>query len=120
MAIQNHAARFRLLPQLAKALNVPTPTVRKPGSAWTELPRPTSAGTEPGGRVRLGYARASMPLLPSRPACTEGRVSPSLALLTARTTTGRAVAGIATDSSIRLVEHHSFSQGGSRGAGWVR
>lgn len=26
VAIQNHTARFRLVPQLAKALNVPTPT----------------------------------------------------------------------------------------------
>ncbi|MFJ1604539.1 recombinase family protein [Streptomyces sp. NPDC088253] len=33
--------------------------VRKPGSAWTELPRPASAGTEPVGHVRLGCARAS-------------------------------------------------------------
>jgi DNA invertase Pin-like site-specific DNA recombinase len=33
--------------------------VRKPGSVWTELPRPASAGTEPVGHVRLGYARAS-------------------------------------------------------------
>lgn len=29
------------------------------GSAWTELPRPASAGAEPVGHVRLGYARAS-------------------------------------------------------------
>ncbi|WP_449343322.1 zinc finger domain-containing protein [Streptomyces rhizosphaerihabitans] len=43
VAIQYHAARFRLVPQLAKALSVPTPAVRKPGSVWTELPRPVSA-----------------------------------------------------------------------------
>jgi hypothetical protein len=30
-----------------------------PGSVWTELPRPVSAGAEPVGHVRLGYARAS-------------------------------------------------------------
>ncbi|MFD8079868.1 recombinase family protein [Streptomyces sp. NPDC059718] len=59
VAIQYHTARFRLAPQLAKALNVPTPAVRKPGSVWTELPRPASAGAEPVGHVRLGYARAS-------------------------------------------------------------
>ncbi|MGH3565270.1 MAG: recombinase family protein [Pseudonocardia sp.] len=33
--------------------------MRKPGSLWTELPRPAGAGTEPAGHVRLGYARAS-------------------------------------------------------------
>jgi DNA invertase Pin-like site-specific DNA recombinase len=59
VAIQYHTARFRLVPQLAKALNVPTSAVRKPGSVWTELPRPVCAGGEPVGHVRLGYARAS-------------------------------------------------------------
>lgn len=59
MTIQYHTARFRLVPQLAKALSVPTPAARKPGSAWTGLPRPVSAGAEPVGHVRLGYARAS-------------------------------------------------------------
>ncbi|MEU9011261.1 recombinase family protein [Streptomyces sp. NPDC048479] len=32
---------------------------RKPDSVWTELPRPASAGVEPVGHIRLGYARAS-------------------------------------------------------------
>ncbi|MFE5541276.1 recombinase family protein [Streptomyces sp. NPDC056519] len=59
VAIQYHTARFRLVPQLAKTLSVPTPAVRRPGSVWTELPRPASAGAEPVGHVRLGYARAS-------------------------------------------------------------
>ncbi len=59
MAIQYHTARFRLVPQLAKALGVPTPAVRKPGSVWTELPRPVTTGAQPAGHVRLGYARAS-------------------------------------------------------------
>lgn len=59
VAIQYHTARFRLVPQLAKALSVPTSAVRKPGSVWTELPQPASAGAEPVGHVRLGYARAS-------------------------------------------------------------
>ncbi|MEV7939231.1 recombinase family protein [Kitasatospora sp. NPDC088264] len=59
VAIQYHTARFRLVPQLAKVLSVPTPAVRKPGSVWTELPRPASADTRPVGHVRLGYARAS-------------------------------------------------------------
>lgn len=59
MAIQYHTARFRLVPQLAKVLSVPPPAVRKPGSAWAELPRPVSAGTEPAGHARLGYARTS-------------------------------------------------------------
>ncbi|MEU0069312.1 hypothetical protein ABZ027_07175 [Streptomyces sp. NPDC006332] len=58
VAIQYRTARFRL-PQLAKDLSVPTPALRKPGSVWTELPRPVSAGAEPVGHVRLGYARAS-------------------------------------------------------------
>lgn len=43
VAIQYHTARFRLMPQLAKVLSVPTPAVRNPGSVWTELPRPVSA-----------------------------------------------------------------------------
>ncbi|MGW1507461.1 recombinase family protein [Streptomyces mirabilis] len=59
VAIQYHTVRFRLVPRLAKALSVLTPAVRQPGSVWTELPRPASAGTEPVGHVRLGYARAS-------------------------------------------------------------
>ncbi|MCX4460695.1 recombinase family protein [Streptomyces sp. NBC_01728] len=59
VAIQYHTARFRLVPQLAKALNVPIPAVRKPGSSWAELPRPRRADAEPVGHARLGYARAS-------------------------------------------------------------
>ncbi|MEU8547775.1 recombinase family protein [Streptomyces roseoverticillatus] len=59
MAIQYHTARFRLMPALAKALNVPTPAVGKPGSPWIELPRPWSSGDAPVGHVRMGYARAS-------------------------------------------------------------
>ncbi|MGW2748718.1 recombinase family protein [Streptomyces sp. NPDC001450] len=38
---------------------MPTPAVRKPGSVWTDLPRPVNTGAEPAGHVRLGYARAS-------------------------------------------------------------
>jgi DNA invertase Pin-like site-specific DNA recombinase len=59
VAVQYHTARFRLVPHLAKVLNVSTPAVRKPGSAWVELPRPVAAGAEPAGHVRIGYARAS-------------------------------------------------------------
>jgi DNA invertase Pin-like site-specific DNA recombinase len=59
VAVQYHTARFRLVPQLAKALAVATPPVRKPGSAWTELPRPAVREAEPAGHVRIGYARAS-------------------------------------------------------------
>ncbi|MDX3715800.1 zinc finger domain-containing protein [Streptomyces europaeiscabiei] len=59
VAIQYHTARFRLVPQLAKKLSVPTPAGRKAGSVRTELPRPANAGAEPVGHVRLGYARAS-------------------------------------------------------------
>ncbi|MET9643489.1 hypothetical protein AB0K71_12335 [Streptomyces syringium] len=33
--------------------------MRKPGSARIELPRPRTAGSEPAGHVRIGYARAS-------------------------------------------------------------
>jgi DNA invertase Pin-like site-specific DNA recombinase len=56
---QYHTARFKLVPHLAKAFNMPTPAVRKPGSVWVELPRPANAGTAPAGHVRIGYARAS-------------------------------------------------------------
>ncbi|MHA6757104.1 recombinase family protein [Streptacidiphilus sp. PAMC 29251] len=59
VAVQYLTARFRLVPSLAKALTVPVPAVRRPGSAWSELPRPAEAGTGPAGHVRLGYARAS-------------------------------------------------------------
>ncbi len=59
VAIQYHTARFRLVPHLAKTLNVPTPALRKPGSVWVELPRPTAAGAETAGHARIGYARAS-------------------------------------------------------------
>jgi DNA invertase Pin-like site-specific DNA recombinase len=47
------------VPSLAKTLHVPTPPIRKPGSAWIELPRPRGVGDEPAGHVRIGYARAS-------------------------------------------------------------
>jgi len=59
VAIQYHTARFRLVPSLAKALNVPVPAVRKPGTPWVELPRPAGTDAEPVGHVRIGYARAS-------------------------------------------------------------
>lgn len=59
VAVQYHTARFRLVSWLAKALNVPTPAVRRPGSVWVELPRPAAAGDGSGGHVRIGYARAS-------------------------------------------------------------
>ena len=59
VAAQYHTARFRLVPQLAKAFSVPVPPMRRPGSAWTELPRPPAADAVPAGHVRIGYARAS-------------------------------------------------------------
>ncbi len=59
VAVQYHTARFRLVPQLAKTLSVATPAVRKPGSAWVELPHPAVRDAEPAGHVRIGYARAS-------------------------------------------------------------
>jgi hypothetical protein len=59
VAAQYHTARFRLVPRFVKALAVPVPPVRRPGSARTELPRPASAGTAPAGHVRIGYDRAS-------------------------------------------------------------
>lgn len=64
VAIGYHTARFRLVPALAKALTVPTPAVRKPGTVWVELPRPIRAGAPPGGQARIGYARASTPRQP--------------------------------------------------------
>ena len=59
MAAQYHTARFRLVPHLAKALSLPVPPLRKPGSAWAELPRSAAAGAVPAGYARIGYARAS-------------------------------------------------------------
>ncbi|RVX41173.1 resolvase-like protein [Nonomuraea polychroma] len=59
VAVQYHTARFRLVPAFAKALNVPTPAIRKPGALWIELPRPATADAEPAGHARIGYARAS-------------------------------------------------------------
>jgi hypothetical protein len=59
VAAQYHTARFRLVPRLAKALAVPVPPLRRPGSAWTELPRPPAAVAAAAGHVRIGYARAS-------------------------------------------------------------
>jgi hypothetical protein len=59
VAAQYHTARFRLVPHLAKALSVPVPPLRKPGSAWTELARPALADAASAGHVRIGYARAS-------------------------------------------------------------
>ncbi|MEU7858333.1 hypothetical protein [Nonomuraea sp. NPDC049141] len=58
VAAQYHTARFRLVPSLAKVLNVPTPALRKPGTVWVELPRP-AAGTQTPGHAKIGYARAS-------------------------------------------------------------
>ncbi len=59
VAAQYHTARFRLVPRLAKAVAVPVPPLRRPRSAWTELPRPPAADAAPAGYVRIGYARAS-------------------------------------------------------------
>ena len=59
VAAQYHTARFRLVPQLAKALSIPVPPLRRPGSAWTELPLPPAPDSVPAGHVRIGYARAS-------------------------------------------------------------
>ncbi|MEV4182219.1 recombinase family protein [Streptosporangium canum] len=59
VAVQYHIARFRLVPSLAKMLNVPAPALRKPGTAWVQLPRPAMADAEPAGHARIGYARAS-------------------------------------------------------------
>lgn len=57
VAARYHTARFRLVPSLAKALAVPVPPLRGPGSAWAELPRPAAASAT-AGQVRIGYARA--------------------------------------------------------------
>jgi hypothetical protein len=59
LAAQYHTARFRLVPHLAKALSVPVPPLRRPGSAWAELSRPAGAGAIPAGHVRIGYAAAT-------------------------------------------------------------
>jgi DNA invertase Pin-like site-specific DNA recombinase len=59
VAVQYHTARFRLVPHLAKSLSVTTPAVRRPGSVWVELSRPTVRGSESAGHVRISYARAS-------------------------------------------------------------
>jgi hypothetical protein len=57
VAVQYHTAWYRLVPSLAKALNVPTPALRKPGSVWVELPRPAAAGTKTSGHAKIGYVR---------------------------------------------------------------
>lgn len=44
VAIQYHAARFRLVPSLAKALNVPIPAVRKPDPAPREARASSGTG----------------------------------------------------------------------------
>ena len=44
VAAQYHTARFRLVPRLAKARAVPVPPTRRPGSVWTEMPRPAAVG----------------------------------------------------------------------------
>ncbi|WP_431952154.1 recombinase family protein [Nocardia lijiangensis] len=59
VAIGYHTARFRLVPSLAKALELATPALRRPGAVWTELPRSAAAVTDSGAHVRIGYARAS-------------------------------------------------------------
>ncbi|MFE0765057.1 recombinase family protein [Streptomyces smyrnaeus] len=60
VALQYHTARFRLVPQLAKALKRSDPGRRQAGlGVDPAAPRPVSAGTEPVGHVRLGHARAS-------------------------------------------------------------
>jgi DNA invertase Pin-like site-specific DNA recombinase len=59
VAAQYHTARFRLVAHLAKALSVPVPPLRRPGSAWIELPRPAPTAAGPAAHVRIGYARAS-------------------------------------------------------------
>ncbi|MGH3436067.1 MAG: recombinase family protein [Sciscionella sp.] len=59
VAVQYHTARFRLVPSLTKVLAVATPPLRKPGTVWTELPRPVAADAQPAGHARIGYARAS-------------------------------------------------------------
>ncbi|GAA3621363.1 hypothetical protein GCM10022419_128810 [Nonomuraea rosea] len=53
VAVQYHTARFRLVPALAKALNVPTPALRKPGTAWAQLLRSAAAEAEPAGHARI-------------------------------------------------------------------
>ena len=57
VAAQYHTARFRLVPHLAKALSVLVPPLRKPGSAWTELPRPPPgrAQVRQAGRAEFGH-----------------------------------------------------------------
>lgn len=59
VAGQYHTARFRLVPRLAKLLNVATPPIRKPGAVWVQLPPPARANVASTGHARIGYARAS-------------------------------------------------------------
>src|SRR2546430_3389371 len=67
VAVQYHTARFRLVPHLAKTLNVPTPALRKPGSAWVELPRPTAAGAKTARHAPIRPPPAPPPPPPSTP-----------------------------------------------------
>ena len=54
MPVQYHTARFRLVPHLAKTLNVPAPAVRKPGR-WCRADR-AAAGTASRQAVPDGVA----------------------------------------------------------------
>lgn len=45
---------------VAVQVAAPAPAVRKPGTAWIELPRPAVTDAEPAGHARIGYARATI------------------------------------------------------------
>ncbi|WP_443333360.1 zinc finger domain-containing protein [Streptomyces sp. TSRI0281] len=68
VAIQEHTARLRLVPQLAKALAVATPAVRRPGLR-VDRPAPARRRRTRGARmpgVRPGVQRPPIAGLPTR------------------------------------------------------
>lgn len=127
-----HTTGLRLVPQLAKALNVPTPAVRRPGSAWTELPRParptTSTGTSsspPASSTawRRRWADSASSTTPSPSTCANpsttstacGPLPSAPPTSPTRAATSRTNAAIraqptATTSNRRLNEHHHRSR----------
>ncbi|WP_419184336.1 zinc finger domain-containing protein [Streptomyces canus] len=65
VAIEYHTARFRLVPQLSKALSVRTPAVRKagrygPSCPGPRTPAPSRSGTSASDTPRASTARQSL------------------------------------------------------------
>jgi hypothetical protein len=61
VAAQYHTTRFKLVPRLAKALAVPVPPVRKPGSAWADGPAPQVSLRDIAGRLVIRHRKEKRP-----------------------------------------------------------